>query len=102
MVIGSWKVSYPRPEGGVAAAFIRYISVRDVFMATMMMGIGLIWAIHPFNAIILLLGVVMITRLVVWGASRAFGGVTGDILGTINEVTEILFLVSAPWIVSIL
>ncbi|WP_447968414.1 adenosylcobinamide-GDP ribazoletransferase [Nitrospira sp. M1] len=99
MVMASWKVTYPRPEGGVAAAFIQYISVRDVFMATMIMVIGLMWAIHPFQAIVLLCGIVLLTRLMVWWASRVFGGVTGDILGTINEVIELMFLVSAPWLV---
>ncbi|GJL49818.1 MAG: adenosylcobinamide-GDP ribazoletransferase [Nitrospirales bacterium] len=96
MVIGSYKVSYPRPEGGVAAAFIQHLSFRDVLMATAILGIGLVWAIHPLQAILLLLGIVIVTRLMVWGASRVFGGVTGDILGTINEVTEIVFLLSAP------
>mgnify|MGYP000751877791 CR=1 FL=1 len=40
MVVGSWKVSYPRPEGGVASAFIQYISVRDVIMATMILAMA--------------------------------------------------------------
>ncbi|MGB0911399.1 MAG: adenosylcobinamide-GDP ribazoletransferase [Nitrospirales bacterium] len=100
MVVGSWKVDYPRPEGGVAAAFIQYISFRDVFMATMIMGIGLMWAVHPLNAIILLLSVVILIRLFVWGASRLFGGITGDLLGTMNEMTEIVFLLCAPLVVT--
>ncbi|GJL53332.1 MAG: adenosylcobinamide-GDP ribazoletransferase [Nitrospirales bacterium] len=99
MVMASWNVTYPRPDGGVAAAFIQFISVRDVFMATMIMLIGLMWAIHPLKAIVLLFGIMLMTRLIVWWASRAFGGVTGDILGTINEVIELIFLVSAPWFV---
>ncbi len=99
MVVGAWRVSYPRVEGGVAAAFIQHVSFRDVFMATMIAGIGLLWAIHPLNAVVLLLSVVGIIRLLVWGASRLFGGVTGDILGSMNEVTEIAFLVFAPLII---
>ena len=100
MVVGSWKVSYPRPQGGVAAAFVEYISLRDICMATMIFGIGLFWALHPLKAIILVLGVVILIRLMVWVASRLFGGVTGDILGSMNEVTEIVFLLSAPWLVT--
>ena len=100
MVVGSWKVSYPRPEGGVASAFIEHVSWQDVFLATMIMGLGLIWVLHPLKAIILLLCVVIGIRLLVWGASRLFGGVTGDILGTMNEVTEIVFLISAPLLMS--
>ncbi len=102
MVVGSWKVTYPRLEGGVAKAFIQYISFRDVFMATMIMGMGLMWAVHPLNAIILLLSVVILIRLFVWGASRLFGGITGDLLGTMNEMTEIIFLLCAPWLMTII
>jgi len=99
MVIGSWNVSYPRQEGGVAAAFIQYLSFRDVLMATAILVIGLVWAIHPLKAISLLLGILVMTRLMVWGASRLFGGVSGDVLGAMNEVIEIVFLLSSPWVV---
>ena len=101
MVIGSWKVSYPRPEGGLAAAFLQHLSLRDVFLATLILCIGLIWAIHPLKAMVLLLGVVVVIRLLVLGATRLFGGVTGDILGTMNEITEILFLISVPLLVNV-
>ncbi len=100
MVVGAWKVSYPRPEGGVALAFIQYISVRDVIMATMILAMGLMWALHPMKAVLLMFAMVAMIRFIVWGATRLFGGVTGDALGAVNEVTEIAFLLCAPWLVN--
>jgi adenosylcobinamide-GDP ribazoletransferase len=96
MVLGAWWGSYPRAEGGLAAPFIQYVSLRDVFLATMMIGIGLFYAMSPLNMIALLLLTLVGVRMVVWCATRLFGGVTGDILGTTNEMTEIVFLFSAP------
>ncbi|NKB82496.1 MAG: adenosylcobinamide-GDP ribazoletransferase [Nitrospirales bacterium] len=100
MVIGSWKVAYPRLEGGVAAPFLQHISFRDLCLATMIIGIGLIGAINPLKAIVILLIVAVGIRLMVWGASSLFGGITGDILGAMNEVTELMFLIAASWLVT--
>lgn len=100
MVVGSWSVSYPRTEGGVAAAFIQYLSLRDLLMASVMLGIGLVWAFRPMTAMMLMVGIVAIIRMLVWGATRLFGGMTGDLLGATGEVIEIAFLLSAPWLVT--
>ena len=63
-----------------------------------MIGVGSVWALGPMRGMIVIVTVLILTRLLVWGASRLFGGVTGDILGATNEMTEILFLVAAPLI----
>jgi adenosylcobinamide-GDP ribazoletransferase len=96
MVMGSWLVTYPRPEGGLAAPFIEHISAYDVLWATVFTGLGGIALCGVFNAVILMIFALSVTRLIVWGSSSLFGGVTGDILGSINEITEILFLIAAP------
>ena len=101
MVVGSWSVSYPRPEGGVAAPFIRHVSYQDILLGTLMVGIGLVWVLGPMPGMVVILGMLIMVRLLVWGASRLFGGVTGDILGANNEITEILFVVAAPLIMII-
>ena len=99
MVVGSWSVSYPRQEDGVAGPFIRHMSFQELLLGTLMIGVGLLWALGPVRGMIVMVAVLILTRLTVWGASRLFGGVTGDILGATNEFTEILFLVTAPLLV---
>lgn len=101
MVVGSWSVSYPRQEGGIAAPFIRHMSFRDLVLGTLMVGVGFVWALGPARGITVMVAVLILTRLLVWGAARLFGGVTGDILGATNETTEILFLITAPLIIII-
>ena len=101
MVLGSWSVTYPREEGGVAAPFIRHITIQELILSTLMMEVGLLWALGLVRGMIVMVAVLIVTRLVVWGASRLFGGMTGDILGATNEVVEILFIVAAPLILLI-
>jgi len=101
MVLAAWWGSYPRSEGGLAAPFIQYVSLREVFLSTMIIGIGLLYAMSLFHAIALLLVVPVVVRILVWCATRLFGGITGDILGTTNEVTEIAFLISAPILIAV-
>ena len=99
MVLGSWAVTYPRQEGGVAAPFIRHMTFQELLLSTLMMEVGLLWALGLVRGLIVMVAVLILTRLIVWGASRLFGGMTGDILGATSECTEILFLVGAPLLV---
>lgn len=101
MVLGAWWGSYPRSEGGLAAPFIQYVSRREVFLATMIIGMGLLYAMSPFNTFALVLLILVGVRLLVWCATRLFGGITGDILGTTNEITEIVFLFLAPLLIAV-
>ena len=101
MVLGAWFGSYPRPEGGLAAPFLQYVSLWEVGLATMIAGIGFLFGMSPWPTITLLLSGLVFVRMLVWGASRLFGGVTGDILGATNEMTEILFLFFAPLLLAV-
>ena len=66
----------------------------------MILGIGLLYAMSPLKTIALLLVIPVGVSFLVWCATRLFRGITGDILGTTNEMMEIVFLVSAPLLIS--
>ena len=98
MVVSTFGSSHARPGGGLASDFFNEIRLRDVLWATVWAGVFLC-ATLGWQAGGLLLGLgVVVARGMVFMCSRVFGGITGDVLGAINEVMEILFLITAPMI----
>jgi adenosylcobinamide-GDP ribazoletransferase len=95
LVIGSWRVMYPRSEG-LAAPFIRTLARRDILIASTVIGLGLWWVFGVAMAVMLMLGVYVIIRVAVRWLTRKFGGITGDLLGAMNEGIEVLVLILAP------
>ncbi len=98
MVVSTFGSSHARADGGLASDFLNEIRLRDVLWATIWAGVFLC-AILGWQAGGLLLGLgAVVARGMVFLCSRVFGGITGDVLGSINEATEILFLFAAPLI----
>jgi adenosylcobinamide-GDP ribazoletransferase len=98
MVIGVWKSVYPRVEG-LAASFIRNSTSFDVVIATLVVGIGLGVAFGPIPAVVVVGAGYLLVRGYVWWMTKKVGGITGDILGSINEGMEIVFVLCAPMLV---
>ena len=96
MVVSTFGSSHARVGGGLASGFLNEIRLKDVLWATLWAGVALC-AILGWRAGGLFLGLgVAVARGMVFLCSRVFGGITGDVLGAINEVTEILFLLAVP------
>ena len=95
MVVGVWKAIYPRLEG-VAASFIRNSSSIDVLIASIVASIGVGVAFGPVQAVVVLSLAFVLIRCYAWWMTRKIGGITGDILGSINEGMEILFILCTP------
>jgi len=98
MVVGVWRAVYPRVEG-LAAAFIRNNSFVDVLVASIVVAIGVGVIFAPAVAVVVLCAGYLLVRSYVWWVSGKIGGITGDILGSINEGVEIVFVLCAPMFV---
>lgn len=96
MIIGSGSAPYARRDGGLAQPFLQQLSIREVTGGTAVLAVALIWALGPIGALI----VGVISAVIAYGAAafarRLLGGITGDTLGAINELAEVLFLLAAP------
>jgi len=96
MVVGAYGATHARVEGGLAAPFLAHLSWRQVSVATAaaVCLVGLAVGLYQ-TAAILTVGA-FISRLLTWSYRRAFGGITGDTLGTTNESVEVCFLLLSP------
>jgi adenosylcobinamide-GDP ribazoletransferase len=91
MVWGMWKTPYARPEGGTGEAFFRTLGRRQVWFATIFLG-GWAWLCAGWSGLVFLGVAAAATRLFVGYCRQRIGGMTGDTLGALNEVLEILTL----------
>jgi adenosylcobinamide-GDP ribazoletransferase len=91
MVLLAWLSPYARPEGGLGQAMTEGVTPRIVLGA---LGPVLLWGLMLAG----LRGLVLLgaAAVVVLALSRLFtrllGGITGDVLGAVNELVEILAL----------
>jgi adenosylcobinamide-GDP ribazoletransferase len=91
MVWGMWMAPYARPEGGTGETFFRTLCGRHVWTATILLSA---WALLVAGgpAVIVLLCAVAATKIFVGYCGRHVGGMTGDTLGALNELLELLTL----------
>jgi adenosylcobinamide-GDP ribazoletransferase len=91
MVWGMWMAPYARAEGGTGETFFRTLRGRHVWTATALLGT---WAMLSagWPAVVLLLAAAAVTKLFVGYCKRRIGGMTGDTLGALNELLELLTL----------
>ena len=91
MVWGTWMAPYARPEGGTGAIFFQTLRGHHVCLATTFLGV---WAVlfAGWPACVLLICAVGSTHAFVRYCRRKIGGMTGDTLGALNELLEIVTL----------
>jgi adenosylcobinamide-GDP ribazoletransferase len=91
MVWGMRMAPYARPEGGTGEAFFRTLRGGHVWTATALLGV---WTVlfAGWPGVILLVLAAGATQLFVGYCGRRIGGMTGDTLGALNELLELLTL----------
>jgi adenosylcobinamide-GDP ribazoletransferase len=88
------SLPYARAEGGKAERFVRQARPLHLIL-TLIVAAGFCAAVGGVSGIILLLQGLAIAVLLRFWMKRNFGGVTGDLIGTANEVVETGLLVFA-------
>lgn len=96
MVTLAWISPYARTEGGLAAPFLTHLSWRHVTISTVVLAIALAGGFGAIGACLILMVGILVVLAGWWTCRRWFGGITGDTLGAMNEVIEILFLLFVP------
>jgi adenosylcobinamide-GDP ribazoletransferase len=96
MVVGAYRASYARPEGGVAAPFLAHLSGRHVLGATVVVSGLMTWAFGAIPALTVLMLGALLSRLATSFYRALLGGITGDTLGATNELIEVTFLLFMP------
>jgi len=93
--LGRWAsplVIYAFPyarEGGLGIEMKRNVSIREIFLATLIAGITA-WLVYEWTGFAVLLGAAILGFLIAVYAMRLLPGLTGDIYGTVNTLVEML------------
>lgn len=98
MVVGAYGASYARAEGGLAAPFLAHLSAWHVLGATVLVASLLVWSFGLAAGLTVLVVGAFLSRLATMCCRSYFDGITGDTLGATNEVIEISFLLSMPFL----
>lgn len=100
MVAGALGMTYARAEGGLAQPFVAHVTKIHVLVATLCAAVWLAWVFGTIGAVTMLALSALVARAGAFISQRLCGGITGDVFGLINEVSEVAFLLAAPLLLS--
>ncbi|MFA4983950.1 MAG: adenosylcobinamide-GDP ribazoletransferase [Candidatus Omnitrophota bacterium] len=91
MVYAAFASPYAREAGGFGRGFVENIGVKEVIIASCILACAGIMLLEV-KFFIFAIPVFLLTALAVIYLKRRLGGVTGDIMGALNEVIEMVSL----------
>jgi adenosylcobinamide-GDP ribazoletransferase len=91
MVLGAYKMPYARRVEGLAKPFLEHMELQQLLAASLLSVLFLVFLSMRFAPFFL--GIVVVCAgLSRFFARRWLGGTTGDMLGALNEITEVAVL----------
>jgi adenosylcobinamide-GDP ribazoletransferase len=91
MVLGAYKMPHARSVGGLARPFLEHMDFQQVLGASLLSITLLVFFSLKLAAFYLVIAAAC-AGLMRFLARRWLGGMTGDVLGALNEITEIVLL----------
>lgn len=93
LVFGAYRFTYARPTGGLGQTYMDQVRGRHLLGATWSL-LALGWVLSPFISHLLLIALATWggAQWAGWYVARRIGGMTGDTLGALNEIVEIVVL----------
>jgi len=98
MVVAAYGSPYARREGGLGESFLTRMTAADLLRASCIAA-GLSFPISTPAAAVLMVTAAVVAWTVKRLSLRMLGGITGDVLGAVNEITEALLLVAGAILV---
>jgi adenosylcobinamide-GDP ribazoletransferase len=92
MVLVCCRSSYARPNGGLAKPFTENLGYREMALS-LVLAFGITLLFMGVKGIVLFFGMGLFSLGYRFFFIKKLGGVTGDILGAANELTELLCLI---------
>lgn len=89
MVLTAYKSPYARAEGGLAKSFVEPMTLQQPLAALLFSGAAAI-VVSPLWILAYLAGAVFCSLSIRALSRKWLGGVTGDVLGAANELSEII------------
>jgi adenosylcobinamide-GDP ribazoletransferase len=88
MVLVCYRSAYVRPEGGLAKSFVENLKLHELIIS-LASAFGVAFILLGMKGILVFLGVCFLNLGYRFFFIRKLGGVTGDILGAANELSEL-------------
>jgi len=92
MVLVCYRSPYARSEGGLAKPFTENLGYREMALS-LVSAFGIALLLMGLKGILVFLGICLFSLGYRFFFIKKLGGVTGDILGAANELTELLCLI---------
>jgi adenosylcobinamide-GDP ribazoletransferase len=90
-VVLAERLPYARPENGTATAFVNGAGLPHLVVSLISAAaiIAVLTGFDPLHSVVLMLAALVSTGLLGFISLRRIGGVTGDVLGAVSEITEV-------------